>query len=156
MSNVLVAYQIDLGRCCELKKKNYRNFSKSDLSEKLLLGNIFFIDKRSGKAVFFNGELIKFFIEFRTELKALGLSWPQKAEIYSLFDTYHIEINRKDERELILILDKNKKHALTLNLKETKRALESMMRTLLQDTKQLYPDWEQIKNWGYIATHLGG
>ena len=71
-NNIIILYQIDLEMCKKVKMNNYYHFSKSEIVEKMLWGEVLILNK--DKTLFsFEADLLKFFIVFADNLKSISL-----------------------------------------------------------------------------------
>ena len=76
-NNIIILYQIDLEMYKKVKMKNYYHFSKSEIVEKMLWGEVLILNE--DKTFFlFEVDLFKFFFVFDDILKKISLGEEEK------------------------------------------------------------------------------
>ena len=148
--NIIILYQIDLEIYKKVKRENYYHFSKSEIVENMLWGEVLILN--DDKTPFhFQADLLKFFIVFADNLGEIASGEETKNEVFSVYDDYHFSLRREDE-EYVRILFKGQRTLFTI--KKLLHKIEAVKQKLYNDFKILYPDYEQLKNLDYLERKL--
>ena len=148
--NIIILYQIDLEIYKKVKKENYYHFSKSEIVENMLWGEVLILN--DDKTLFhFQADLLKFFIVFADNLGEIASGEETKNEVFSVYDDYHFSLRREDE-EYVRILFKRQR--TLFSIKKLLHKIEAVKQKLYNDFKILYPDYEQLKNLDYLERKL--
>ena len=148
--NIIIQYQIDLEIYKKVKKENYYHFSKSEIVENMLWGEVLILN--DDKTLFhFQADLLKFFIVFADDLGKIASGEETKNEVFSVYDDYHFSLRREDE-EYVRILFKRQR--TLFSIKKLLHKIEAVKQKLYNDFKILYPDYEQLKNLDYLERKL--
>ena len=148
--DIIIQYQIDLEIYKKVKKENYHHFSKSEIVEKMLWGEVLILN--DDKTLFhFQADLLKFFIIFADNLGEIASEEETKNEVFSVYDDYHFSLRREDE-EYVRILFKGQR--TLFSIKKLLHKIEAVKQNLYNDFKILYPDYEQLKNLDYLERKL--
>ena len=86
-NNIKIIYHIDLEVYKKVKIKNYYYFSKSEIIEQMLWGEVLILNT-DGSFFSFEADLFKFFIVFTDNLKKISLKEEHKNQIFSVYDDY--------------------------------------------------------------------
>ena len=144
--NIIIQYQIDLEIYKKVRKENYYHFSKSEIVENMLWGEVLILN--DDKTLFhFQADLLKFFIVFADNLGEIASGEETKNEVFSVYDDYHFSLRREDEA-YVRILFKGQRTLFTI--KKLLHKIEAVKQKLYNDFKILYPDYEQLKNLDYL------
>ena len=148
--NIIIQYQIDLEIYKKVKKENYYHFSKSEIVENMLWGEVLILN--DDKTLFhFQADLLKFFIVFADNLGEIASGEETKNEVFSVYDDYHFSLRREDET-YVRILFRGQK--TLFSIKKLLHKIEAVKQKLYNDFKILYPDYEQLKNLDYLEHKL--
>ena len=148
--NIIIQYQIDLEIYKKVRKENYYHFSKSEIVENMLWGEVLILN--DDKTLFhFQADLLKFFIVFADNLGEIASGEETKNEVFSVYDDYHFSLRREDEA-YVRILFKGQRTLFTI--KKLLHKIEAVKQKLYNDFKILYPDYEQLKNLDYLERKL--
>ncbi len=148
--NIIIQYQIDLEIYKKVKRENYYHFSKSEIVENMLWGEVLILN--DDKTLFhFQADLLKFFIVFADNLREIASGEETKNEVFSVYDDYHFSLRREDEA-YVRILFKGQRTLFTI--KKLLHKIEAVKQKLYNDFKILYPDYEQLKNLDYLERKL--
>ena len=148
--NIKILYQIDLEIYKKVRKENYYHFSKSEIVENMLWGEVLILN--DDKTLFhFQADLLKFFIIFADNLGKIASGEETKNEVFSVYDDYHFSLRREDE-EYVRILFKGQR--TLFSIKKLLHKIEAVKQKLYNDFKILYPDYEQLKNLDYLERKL--
>lgn len=138
-NNIIILYQIDLEMCKKVKMNNYYHFSKSEIVEKMLWGEVLILNK--DKTLFsFEADLLKFFIVFADNLKSISLEKETKSQVFSVYDDYHFSLEREDEKYVTVIFNRQIKSLF--DIKKLLHKVEIVKHKLYNDFKILYPDYQ--------------
>ena len=148
--NIIIQYQIDLEIYKKVKKKNYYHFSKSEIVENMLWGEVLILN--DDKTLFhFQADLLKFFIVFADNLGEIASGEETKNEVFSVYDDYHFSLRREDETYVRILF---KGQRTLFSIKKLLHKIEAVKQKLYNDFKILYPDYEQLKNLDYLERKL--
>ena len=148
--NIIILYQIDLEIYKKVKRENYYHFSKSEIVENMLSGEVLILN--DDKTLFhFQADLLKFFIVFADNLREIASGEETKNEVFSVYDDYHFSLRRED-KEYVRILFKRQR--TLFSIKKLLHKIEAVKQKLYNDFKILYPDYEQLKNLDYLERKL--
>ena len=148
--NIIILYQIDLEIYKKVRKEKYHHFSKSEIVENMLWGEVLILN--DDKTLFhFQADLLKFFIVFADNLGEIASGEETKNEVFSVYDDYHFSLRREDEA-YVRILFKGQRTLFTI--KKLLHKIEAVKQKLYNDFKILYPDYEQLKNLDYLERKL--
>ena len=137
--------------CKKVKMNNYYHFSKSEIVEKMLWGEVLILNK--DKTLFsFEADLLKFFIVFADNLKSISLEKETKSQVFSVYDDYHFSLEREDEKYVTVIFNRQIKSLF--DIKKLLHKVEIVKHKLYNDFKILYPDYQQLKNFDYLAEKI--
>ena len=149
--NIIIQYQIDLEIYKKVKRENYYHFSKSEIVENMLWGEVLILN--DDKTLFhFQADLLKFFIVFADNLREIASGEETKNEVFSVYDDYHFSLRREDEAYVRILFNGQKKSLFTI--KKLLHKIEAVKQKLYNDFKILYPDYEQLKNLDYLERKL--
>lgn len=149
--NIIILYQIDLEIYKKVRKENYYHFSKSEIVEKMLWGEVLILN--DDKTLFhFQADLLKFFIVFADNLREIVSGEETKNEVFSVYDDYHFSLRREDEAYVRILFNGQRKSLF--NIKKLLHKIEAVKQKLYNDFKILYPDYEQLKNLDYLERKL--
>lgn len=113
------------------------------------------MEQKSKTFFYFEAELIKFFIDFYNAIKDLANISTGSTEIFSLYDTYLIEIKKKGgAKETKIVLDRNTEQTMSVNTKQLLDETVKNKRRLFDDLTVLYPDIKSIKEIDYLTKYL--
>lgn len=150
--NIIILYQIDLEIYKKVRKENYHYFSKSEIVEKMLWGEVLILN--DDKTLFhFQADLLKFFIVFADNLGEIASGEETKNEVFSVYDDYHFSLRREDEEYVHILF---KRQRTLFSIKKLLYKIEAVKQKLYNDFKILYPDYEQLKNLDYLERKLVG
>ena len=150
-NNIIILYQIDLEIYKKVKMNNYYRFSKSEIIEKMLWGEVRILNK--DKTLFsFEADLLKFFIVFADNLKSISLDEETKNQVFSVYDDYHFSLKKEDEKYVTIIFNRQIKSLF--DIKKLLHKVETVKHKLYNDFKILYPDYQQLKNFDYLAKKI--
>ena len=125
--------------CKKVKMNNYYHFSKSEIVEKMLWGEVLILNK--DKTLFsFEADLLKFFIVFADNLKSISLEKETKSQVFSVYDDYHFSLEREDEKYVTVIFNRQIKSLF--DIKKLLHKVEIVKHKLYNDFKILYPDYQ--------------
>ena len=148
--NIIILYQIDLEIYKKVRKENYYHFSKSEIVEKMLWGEVLILN--DDKTLFhFQADLLKFFIVFADNLGEIASGEETKNEVFSVYDDYHFSLRREDEEYVHILF---KRQRTLFSIKKLLYKIEAVKQKLYNDFKILYPDYEQLKNLDYLERKL--
>ena len=148
--NIIIQYQIDLEIYKKVKKENYYHFSKSEIVENMLWGEVLILN--DDKTLFhFQADLLKFFIVFADNLGEIASGEETKNEVFSVYDDYHFSLRREDEAYVRILF---KGQRTLFSIKKLLHKIEAVKQKLYNDFKILYPDYEQLKNLDYLERKL--
>ena len=148
--NIIIQYQIDLEIYKKVKKENYYHFSKSEIVENMLWGEVLILN--DDKTLFhFQADLLKFFIVFADNLREIASGEETKNEVFSVYDDYHFSLRREDEAYVRILF---KGQRTLFSIKKLLHKIEAVKQKLYNDFKILYPDYEQLKNLDYLERKL--
>ena len=148
--NIIIQYQIDLEIYKKVKKENYYHFSKSEIVENMLWGEVLILN--DDKTLFhFQADLLKFFIVFADNLGEIASGEETKNEIFSVYDDYHFSLRREDEAYVRILF---KGQRTLFSIKKLLHKIGAVKQKLYNDFKILYPDYEQLKNLDYLERKL--
>ena len=148
--NIIILYQIDLEIYKKVRKENYHHFSKSEIVEKMLWGEVLILN--DDKTPFhFQADLLKFFIVFADNLGKIASGEETKNEVFSVYDDYHFSLRREDEEYVHILF---KRQRTLFSIKKLLHKIEAVKQKLYNDFKILYPDYEQLKNLDYLERKL--
>ena len=148
--NIIIQYQIDLEIYKKVKKENYYHFSKSEIVENMLWGEVLILN--DDKTLFhFQADLLKFFIVFADNLREIASGEETKNEVFSVYDDYHFSLRREDEAYVHILF---KGQRTLFSIKKLLYKIEAVKQKLYNDFKILYPDYEQLKNLDYLERKL--
>ena len=148
--NIIIQYQIDLEIYKKVKKENYYHFSKSEIVENMLWGEVLILN--DDKTLFhFQADLLKFFIVFADNLREIASGEETKNEVFSVYDDYHFSLRREDEEYVHILF---KRQRTLFSIKKLLHKIEAVKQKLYNDFKILYPDYEQLKNLDYLDRKL--
>ena len=150
-NNIKIIYHIDLEVYKKVKIKNYYHFSKSEIIEQMLWGEVLILNT-DGSFFSFEADLFKFFIVFTDNLKKISLKEEHKNQIFSVYDDYLFFLERYDEKYVNVIFKGQKKSLF--DIKKLLQKTEEIKHKLLYDFKILYPDYQQIKNLDYLISKI--
>jgi hypothetical protein len=154
MGKFVITYQVDLQKYCRVRKKKYTNYSRSQLAELLLYGKVTLLETKSRSFFHFEAELIKFFTDFLVTLNEISATTAGSEEIYSLYDTYLFNLDKIDGKKIRLVMDRDRKHAMSIEIKDMLKEIKRNNSKLLEDIKILFPDYERMKEFAYLVSHL--
>ena len=148
--NIIILYQIDLEIYKKVRKENYYHFSKSEIVENMLWGEVLILN--DDKTLFhFQADLLKFFIVFADNLREIASGEETKNEVFSVYDDYHFSLRREDEEYVHILF---KRQRTLFSIKKLLYKIEAVKQKLYNDFKILYPDYEQLKNLDYLERRL--
>ena len=148
--NIIILYQIDLEIYKKVKKENYYHFSKSEIVENMLWGEVLILN--DDKTLFhFQADLLKFFIVFADNLREIASGEETKNEVFSVYDDYHFSLRREDEAYVRILFNGQR---TLFTIKKLLHKIEAVKQKLYNDFKILYPDYEQLKNLDYLERKL--
>ena len=151
--NIIIQYQIDLEIYKKVKMKNYYHFSKSEIVEKMLWGEVLILN--GDRTLFlFEADLFKFFFVFDNNLRKIFLGEDQKNEIFSTYDDYHFSLKKYDEKYVNILF--NRKENTLFDIKKLLHKIENIKYQLFNDFKILYPDYQLLKNFDYLVNKVQG
>ena len=150
-NDIIILYHIDLEIYKKVKTKNYHHFSKSEITEKMLCGEVIILNE--DKTLFsFEADLLKLFILFTNNLRKISFNEEQNNEIFSVYNDYHFSFKRYDQEYVNIIFNQQKKSLF--NIKKLLHITENIKHKLLTDFKILYPDYQQLKNFDYLTSKI--
>ena len=148
--NIIILYQIDLEIYKKVRKEKYYHFSKSEIVENMLWGEVLILN--DDKTLFhFQADLLKFFIVFADNLREIASGEETKNEVFSVYDDYHFSLRREDEEYVHILF---KRQRTLFSIKKLLHKIEAVKQKLYNDFKILYPDYEQLKNLDYLDRKL--
>ena len=148
--NIIIQYQIDLEIYKKVRKEKYYHFSKSEIVENMLWGEVLILN--DDKTLFhFQADLLKFFIVFADNLGKIASGEETKNEVFSVYDDYHFSLRREDEEYVHILF---KRQRTLFSIKKLLHKIEAVKQKLYNDFKILYPDYEQLKNLDYLDRKL--
>jgi hypothetical protein len=148
--DTIIFYQINLKIYEKIKKRNYRNFSKSELIENILLGNVIIIND---KTIFsFEADLFKFFITLSDNLNKIYLKKEFENKIYSINDDYYFYLKLHDENNIKVVF--NNQEETVFNIKKLSKNIKDIKIKLFNDFKILYPDYMELKEINYLKNKI--
>ena len=152
-NNIIILYQIDLEMYKKVKMKNYYHFSKSEIVEKMLWGEVLILNE-DRTFFLFEVDLFKFFFVFDDILKKISLGEEEKNEVFSIYDNYHFSLKRYDEKYVNIIFNRRKN--TLFDIKKLLHKTENIKHQLFNDFKILYPDYQLLKNFDYLINKVQG
>lgn len=147
----MIVYNIDLTHYTSVLRRNYLNFSTSELGGNLLSGYVVISSKKANDFFHFEADLLKFSYDLYDLLLELKRSKSSVLQLHNVDQRYGFDVMKKEE-ELVMTL--NKKHTIVFNFSEIVKEVADMKRKLLVDFKILYPNYSEIKNGPYIIAAL--
>ena len=150
--NVFITYRINLKKYEKVKIRNYINFSRSELGENLLWGEVVIVNQKENDLFIFNADLIKFFNVFADELKGLEPINVGKSEVHNMYQTYFFELKKVDIQNIRITLDKKKR--IVFNNHEILSEVSRIKVSLFEDLKVLFKDYARINEIDYIKRKM--
>ena len=139
--NIIILYQIDLEIYKKVRKEKYYHFSKSEIVEKMLWGEVLILNE--DKTLFhFQADLLKFFIVFADNLGKIASGEETKNEVFSVYDDYHFSLKKYDEKYVNILF--NRKENTLFDIKKLLHKIENIKYQLFNDFKILYPDYQLV------------
>lgn len=146
--NVFITYRINLAKYNKIVTRNYLNFSRSELGENLLWGEVVIVNRKENDLFIFDADLIKFFNVFADELQELETIDVGKSEVHNLYQTYFFDLKKVDSENIRITLDK--KTHIIFNNHEILSEIKRIKSSLFEDLKVLFKDYSRIKGIDYL------
>jgi hypothetical protein len=150
--NIMIFYQLNLDVYEKVKKRDYHHFSKSEIVENMLWGNVIILNN-DNTLFSFEADLFKFFIVFFDELKKISLGEELESKIYSIYDDYYFYLKLHEKNKVKISFNKQKESLF--NIKNLSYNVKEIKLRLFKDFKILYPDYLKLKEFDYLANKIG-
>jgi hypothetical protein len=142
-----ITHTIDPESQRDVLKRNYINFSASEISNNLLFGTIHFVDDKKKNTLSFEAELLKFFIDIYDALIRIESRRSKNESIFSMYQNYFFNLELEKE---YIVLTYNKNLVLRYDYSNFMSEIKGNMRKLYLDFKILFNEYQSIKNIGFL------